>query len=103
MKNILSRIKNIQGIFRYGGTINPTRDWFVILGVAAVILILSVLYSLWIFSKVTSGEVIGSATTTPAVVPTSLDSVTPLFQKREEQRLKYISEYSFIDPKGLSR
>jgi hypothetical protein len=68
-----------------------------------VMILVSVVSNLWIFAKVTSGEIIGSATTTPALTPVSLERITPLFEKRKQENAHYLYDYSFIDPKGSSR
>ncbi|MDB5245120.1 MAG: hypothetical protein JWN90_225 [Parcubacteria group bacterium] len=98
MKNLKPNFGSITRIFRYGDRINPTRDWFLLLGVTAIALCMSVAWNIWLFSRVTSGEAIGTATSTPATTNIQLDSIQSLFSTRSAERARYVNTYRFVDP-----
>jgi len=82
---------------RYGSSIRPARDWFVLLAFFALFLLASLAWNLWLFSQVTKGQAIGNATSTPATqIP--LDTVKSLFSDRAQERSHYQSDYRFVDP-----
>lgn len=77
---------------------NPARDWYALIAVAFVLLIASFSTNIWLFSQVTRGEMPGVASTTPAITPTSIDSVTRLFELRATREVDYQNGAAFIDP-----
>lgn len=100
--NLSDLTKNLRA-FRYGKQPRPMRDWFILLSVCGLLLIISILANLWYFAKVTGGENIGTVTTLPNVHTVPLEPVTTIFQERAAERLRYISEYRFVDPSRPGR
>lgn len=98
MKNLAPLFKKLTRFFNYGERINPTRDWFLLLGVTGIVLCVSVAWNIWLFSRVTSGEAIGTATSTPTVSNVKLDSIQTLFSSRSAERARYTSTYRLVDP-----
>lgn len=98
MKMNLSGMKKLN-VLRYGEHPRPSRDWLVLLCVCCVLLAGSILVNLWYFAKVTGGENIGTETT-PNASFIQLEPVTALFEKRNAERDRYLSEYRFVDPSG---
>ncbi len=82
----------------YGSRLRPYRDWFVLLSIFFICLLCSLAWNIWLFSKVTNGQAIGNATSTPPVQTTNLDSVKALFNARAAERANYQSQYRFVDP-----
>lgn len=98
MKNLAPLLKKVTRLFNYGERINPTRDWFLLLSVAGIILCVSVAWNIWLFSRVTSGEAIGTATSTPQAQGVKVDSIQSLFSARSAERARYTSTYRLVDP-----
>lgn len=97
MSAILSKCSNFFRSFRYGDRLQPVRDWFVLVTIGVILLLMSLAWNTWLFSRVTNGEAIGTATSTPALTTTSIDSVTALFQKRADIETQYKNGH-FVDP-----
>ncbi|CAN5714223.1 hypothetical protein BH11PAT2_BH11PAT2_09030 [soil metagenome] len=98
MKSLITLLSRFGRIFKYGERINPTRDWFLLLTIAGLILCLSVGWNVWLFSRVTSGEAIGTATSTAVTTTLDGNSIQTLFDARSTERGKYVSTYRFVDP-----
>lgn len=81
----------------YSGEPRPTRDWALLSAGALLIVILSIGWNLWQFSRVVDGGVLGSE---QAPQPQLLDvtAVTTLFAERATLRTQFVSGYSFSDP-----
>lgn len=82
-----------------GYAIHPIRDWFMIVGIALALLITSVGWNMWLFSRAIEGEAIGEA---PAPANTydlsSLDTVRAIFDRRQAEEARYRNDYRFVDP-----
>ncbi len=98
MKNVTQLFRRFSRFLAYGDRINPVRDWFALLTISGILLCISVGWNIWLFSRVTSGETIGTATSTPAETNLKLDSVQALFETRSAERSRYVSTYRFVDP-----
>jgi len=98
MNSISSFFSSIGKHLSYGTRLKPYRDWFVLLSVFFVCLLCSFAWNLWLFSKVTNGQAIGTATSTPPIKTVNLDSVQTLFDARATERSHYQSQYHFVDP-----
>ena len=97
MSTIRTRFRSITKPFKYGLRLRPVRDWLVLLAFCLLLLLVSVGWNLWLFSEVTQGKQIGTATSTPAV-EIKLDQVQTLFGERAQERARYENEYRFVDP-----
>lgn len=82
----------------YGSRLKPQRDWFILLSLFIVLLLASLLWNLWLFSKVTNGQAIGAATSTPAAPSVNLDTVKNVFETRAAERAGFQGSYHFVDP-----
>jgi hypothetical protein len=85
----------------YGAQLKPLRDWFVILALLGVLLLVGTLWSAYTFVAVKQGDVVGTAPPvhTPGVTDASIQSVQDLFLQRAAEAEKYQSgSYSFVDP-----
>jgi hypothetical protein len=63
----------------------------------SVLLLCSLAWNLWLFSRVTNGEKIGSeqVASQPEI---QLGEVKTLFESRAAEQTRYIQEYRFVDP-----
>jgi len=92
-----SSFSTVSKRLRYGASLRPMRDWFVLLAFFVLFLLISLAWNLWLFSQVTQGQQIGTATSTPDTqIP--LESVTTLFDARAQERTHYQHDYRFVDP-----
>lgn len=81
------------------GQLHPARDWFVLLGIAAVLVGLSVGWNALIFMRVEAGETLGDPVAqAPKADTGSLESVKALFAERANERERYRTTYRFVDP-----
>ncbi len=86
---------------RYGASIDPVRDWLVLLIVAALAFIGIVAWNIWAFDTVAGGGTIGSPAPVapPAFSQSSLDTIRAIFASRAAEEAKYADgTYSFADP-----
>jgi len=98
MKNLLESIKNSGKMFSYGERMRPFRDWFILIAIFGAFCTASMVWNLWLFAKITAGETIGVATTTPVQQAPAFDVVEGLFVERGEERTRYIETYLPQDP-----
>jgi len=77
----------------------PTRDWMLLLSLAALILVASAGWNVWTFVRVTSGDV-GAVEEAAVDGPdlTALERVRAAFQERAAEEARYRSDYRFVDP-----
>lgn len=97
MKPMNVDLHSVQKYLKYGRRLRPERDWLVLLGIFTFVLILSVVWNLAIFSRVTQGQQIGNETVSQPV-QIKLDQVRTLFNQRADERQRYVGEYRFVDP-----
>lgn len=97
MKSISNLIRSITRALSYGSRLRPTRDWLVLLSLFTLLLIASVGWNLIQFTRVAQGEKIGNVeATAPAQI--QVGTVQDLFKKRAEERVRFQSQYRFVDP-----
>ena len=80
---------------------DPARDWFMLLGFAALFFSVILVWNMWLFDTVSRGDVIGSAPapTPTALGSTSLGTVQAVFASRAAEESKYAGGiYHFTDP-----
>ena len=93
----LGNLNSVSKSLHYGSQLRPGRDWLVLLGVFAVGLAVTIVYSLITFSQVTKGQAVGNAVVSvPAQI--KLDQVKALFDSRAAERQRYGTDYRFVDP-----
>lgn len=86
---------------RSGASIDPVRDWIVLLIASTIALAGIIVWNVWAFDTVASGGTIGTPTTRAPVVSerVSLEAVRAVFANRAAEKAKYeTGVYSFADP-----
>lgn len=78
-------------------SLNPQRDWFVLLTCALLLLLASVVGNLWLFHRATEDQPIGEAGNGSAQ-PLDLERTRQLFSERADERARYVDGYGFTDP-----
>ena len=102
--NFSSFINTLVKRLRYGASLNPVRDWLVLVIVSAIAFAGIVVWNVWAFDTVSQGGVIGSVatSTTPLFNRSSLDAISAVFANRAAEEEKYKSGvYRFADPSQL--
>lgn len=89
--------------FSYGDRLRPQRDWLALLGLTILLIAGSVVWNLWLFSKVTSGEQIGDAAVSESQKTTQIEQAMVQFDERAQEEARYLNEYRFVDPSGPGR
>lgn len=78
---------------------HPTRDWFIILGTAALLTGLSVGFNVWLYFSVTNSTVsTGTEAAVPAFDTSVVDTVEKAYEARSEEAARYQDTYRFVDP-----
>lgn len=93
--------KTVLSKFTYGEHVHPERDWFTLLTLSFMVLVVGVVWNTWLFNDVSSGGVLsGSATSTPpAFSKTSLQAVQKVFSDRAALEAQYVAGVkTFTDP-----
>jgi hypothetical protein len=101
MKNMTSTsLSSYLRSFRYGGPLNPERDWFVLLGIALLVLLASIAWNVWFFISLAHGESATPAITTPHTTSSasSVTNIQEIFQARATEQNNYQQTYHFVDP-----
>lgn len=78
--------------------LNPRRDWFVLLGIASVLLLVSIAGNLWYFNLAMQDRTIGDGVLNGEEQALNLDSTRALFSERAAERARYVDGYGFTDP-----
>lgn len=84
--------------FSYGRRMRPERDWFVLLAVAAVLVLASAAWNLWLFAKVEQGYALDADAVPATFDAAPIESVRAVFEERRAEELRYRQEYRFVDP-----
>ncbi len=99
MKNFSLNLNSIKKFFAYGDRIHVARDWFVLLVVGSVLLLLNIAWNAYLFVELENGKSIGSSASAPqASVGTSITQVQNIFQTRATEENNYQNTYHFVDP-----
>lgn len=84
---------------RIGDRRTPSRDWFMLLTLAFLILIASIGWNIWAFVRITNGEVSGDrAADTSGPDIGIVEQVRTVFMERAAEEQRYRGEYRFVDP-----
>ncbi len=78
--------------------IRPDRDWYILIRIFFIILAVSVLWNVWLFYRVVNEKPIGETNPTSTNTSQTVGSVHRLFDAREAERLRYVTQYRFVDP-----
>ena len=101
MHSLRAYLQTLLSRLSYGGRLNPARDWFILLALTTIALILIVGWSVGAFQTVVNGGVLGGAVTSspPVISQTSIDALRTLFSDRAVEEMNYASgAYRFTDP-----
>lgn len=85
----------------HGWRRDPDRDWLTLLGFAALVFSVILVWNMWLFDTVAKGGVIGSAPASSSAVQgsASLQTVQAIFANRAAEETKYANgTYRFTDP-----
>lgn len=78
---------------------HPQKDWFFLLVVGGVGLILSAGWNLYVFSELASGKSLGGTLQKPKVTQSvQITDVQQVFKSRAIERDHYQNDYTFVDP-----
>ena len=86
---------------RSHATVDPVRDWLILLSVSLIILVGIIIWNVWAFETVAGGGTIGApATKTPAVFNnSSLYTIHTILENRAAEEAKYkTGVYRYADP-----
>ncbi len=82
----------------YGEHLRPFRDWMIMLAVFAALLLMSALWSAWVFYRAWTGESVGAETPAAPVKTDEIEAVKRVFEIRAIEESRYGGEYHFVDP-----
>jgi len=83
---------------RYGDRLRPQRDWYLIVVVATVLLIVSAGWSYWVFHETSLAESNAKNSADASINTSVIDTVRTVFDKRAAERAHYQTDYRFVDP-----
>jgi hypothetical protein len=83
--------------------IHATRDWFVLVAIAIILVLASTLYNLWLVARITSGQSFGVSQKATVVPDVSTKSVDAIFAARGVSQNTYVHSYYIVDPSSVSR
>ena len=100
----LSTIRSFLARFTYGKRLRPARDWFVLVSLTLLAIAGFAIWSAWVYLE---GARASQSNTAPLLVPTlspdALEETERMFERRAAERVRYESEYVFVDPSRLAR
>ncbi len=97
----MSFLKQDFKIFQYGEQTHPVRDWLTLLIFSAILLATSIIWNVYLFSKIASGEMLSGVTSAPVEVfdNANLMKVEGVFKRRAILESGYESgDFAFTDP-----
>lgn len=80
------------------GQIHAARDWFILVSVSIVILILSMLYNLRLVAQFTSGQTFRAQQKEAAIPDVTVNNIDNIFATRLEKQNAYLRTYHAVDP-----
>mgnify|MGYP000375871057 CR=1 FL=1 len=98
LKSITSIVPKIIHSVRYGEQLRPRRDWLVLTVLCVAGLIASVVSSTFFFMDIVNREPAVTGSRDSSVDTSVLEETRAAFSEREQEALRYRSEYRFIDP-----
>lgn len=96
--NTSLNLNSLRKRFSYGSHPRPARDWFAILSVATLLVVLSIGWNLWLLRSVERGGVIGNEAPPPTFDAAPIEAIRALFEARRQKELQYRQEFRFVDP-----
>ncbi len=99
--HIFDSLSSFLKRLRSGASVDPIRDWLILLTLSTIALAGIIVWNVWAFDTVAGGGTIGaSVIQAPAAFSrTSLDAIHAIFVNRAAEEAKYeTGVYSFTDP-----
>lgn len=98
LKALSSRIRFTK-FPTYGEKIRPVRDWFILLGMGLVILVITIGWNMWSFLRLLDGQPFGQVQSPESSYDlSSLEKVEAVFGTRKMEEDRYRNDYRFVDP-----
>ena len=99
MKQLLLHISHIKKFFHTSNCPHPTRDWFVMLTITAVLVGGVVGWHAWVYlTATTKPATVREVSVIPEFDTSVVDAVEKAFVIRAEEAERYRSTYRFVDP-----
>ena len=101
MHNIFDSFGSFIQRLRSSASIDPVRDWLVLLTTAMIALMGIIIWSVWAFSTVAGGGTLSAPTTKAPTIfdNSSLDTIHAIFESRAAEETKYrTGAYRYTDP-----
>lgn len=98
---IFNRIGSFWKRLRSGTSVDPVRDWIIVLTLGTLALVSIITWNVWAFDTVANGGTIGTPATVPQVLfnQSSLDAIRAIFDNRAAEEARYENgTYRFTDP-----
>ena len=99
--NIFTAARSFLKRMRSGTTVDPVRDWLVLLTLATITLVGIIVWNVWAFDTVAGGGTIGNTTVKAPEIfsQSSLQTIRTIFENRAAEEAKYeTGVYTFTDP-----
>jgi hypothetical protein len=91
--------EKIKTIFLTGTHTYPVRDWFLLLGAAAILIGISIGWNIWSYVEATrTQEEIAPIVRAPVFDTSAVEAVEKAFATRKEEAGRYQDTYHFVDP-----
>ncbi len=99
MKKLFPSLHTVKELFKVRTHTHPARDWFVLLGLTALLIGLSIGWNVWRYLSVTSTPATESETVAiPEFDTSAVDAVEKVFEERAAEARRYQDTYRFVDP-----
>jgi hypothetical protein len=95
---ILSRITRSLEAVKYGDQVRPLRDWFIVLSIAAILLVASAVWSYGVYYTFTTEKDAAKGPDLRQALPASVGTIRGIFERRAVERAHYLNDYRFVDP-----
>lgn len=82
----------------YGEVLRPVRDWFVLLTIAGLLVLLSSAWNVWVFLETGRGDSPGAQMEATGGSVNVIERAQALFEERRIENARYRTEYQFVDP-----
>lgn len=90
--------RTILKYLSYGSRIRPARDWYYLLLLTILLVVLSVAWNVWLFRSVEEGGPLGEVAAPEAFDAAPIESVRSVFEARASEAARYRDAYRFVDP-----
>jgi hypothetical protein len=90
----------LKKVFSYGERIRPARDWYLLLSIAGILLVIGVVWNVFLFNELENGKSLQSSIPAQShpIANSSITAVQAVFQKRATEENNYQNVYHFVDP-----